>query len=226
MQNGIIRGTVVALLALGLGGCVSSGGGGGGGTTGGGTTGGGGASSGAFDAAVSRVQGLGATIDMPTSLNATFTGQARVDLIDSSTSATTGEAFADLDLAIDWVDGPSATGGVWSGSASNIQGTDDGIAFTTTGTLDVHAPTSSADAVSAAGVTTGSYMVNLAGELQVDDGTTVDTQYGALQLGGFFYGPGGSAMWGTAIGAVGDTPLAPGATSGDVLMSGEFYAEQ
>ena len=82
------------------------------------------------------------------------------------------------------------------------------------------------DAVSAAGVTTGSYMVNLAGELQVDDGTTVDTQYGALQLGGFFYGPGGSAMWGTAIGAVGDTPLAPGATSGDVLMSGEFYAEQ
>lgn len=223
MNRQTTRVAILAAFAMALAGCETSGGGGGG-------AGGGAPSPDDFAAEVDRIQALGPTTDMPTSLNATYTGQARVDLVDPVSGSTTGEAFADLNLAIDWVDGPSAVGNAWTGAATNIRGTQNGTAFTTTGQLDVHSPTSSADAVptTAAGVTvtTGGYMINLAGQLEVDDGSTVETQYGGLQLGGSFFGPAARAMWGPAVGALSDTPLPIGATSGDIILSGEFYAER
>ena len=220
MQGWIFRGTALAVIAVGLAACQTTTGGGGGG-------GGGGAPNPAdFDAAYNRLQGTLPTTDMPTQLNATYTGQARIGLNDSTTGAPNGEAFADLTLNLNWTDTPAANEtNVWTGQATNFRGTVNGTAFAATGSLTVDEGLSAVQRTEttlpppAAGtIATGAYSIAMTGNLTLEG----ETQVATMGLGGVFVGPGATGMWGPATFGFNTTPSTLGATVG----GGTFSAEQ
>ncbi|MBL4917924.1 hypothetical protein [Szabonella alba] len=212
---------VVALTAVtGLSACLGSGSGGGGAGGGGGGGGGGGSYQSNFDA----VSGQGPTQNMPTSLNADYSGQMEVDVNDGTQSGT---AYADLDIAVNWTEGQSSN--PFSGTASNFTGElASGQAGDITGTLEVvDAPVGTINrstfAVPAPGsgtVSVGGGQFTMRGDLAVD-GTEYDT---TLLLGGNFFGSGASAMQGAVSGGVKEKGI--GGALFDAAAGGTFYLIQ
>jgi len=214
-----------AAMAMALSGCLSSsnGGGGAGGT--------GPVTPADYDTSLNRVQQLGPTGNMPTRLQATYSGATKQNVIDNGTGNTVGEMLADLELTADWTDGQTTN--PWSGTADNFRGTVNGQALAITGELTV----AEAEANSLSGtigrsqntiplpgggsqtVATGAMTVNLAGTVD-DNGTDRDF---VMNLGGGFFGDQGQAITGTASTQewVNGRPNA-GPNSG----AGTFYVEQ
>lgn len=211
----LFRGLGLGLLGLSLAGCMGSGGGTGGG-------GGGGASD--YDSKVERIYNLGPTINMPTSLKASYTGEAQMALQDVETGADAGEMMADLDLAVDWTEGQ--TSNVWSGQATNFRGTLNGSEFTATGALAVDPSNSIVERtpqdIPAAGGTehidTSGMVVNLAGDLTINGAT----DHADMQLGGAFYG---DAATGGALGQSTIQINTDADTSPETIGTGTFYLE-
>ncbi|MFN3822985.1 MAG: hypothetical protein ACK4RN_03300 [Pseudorhodobacter sp.] len=207
---------VVGLTAItGLSACL--GGGGGGGGAGGG---GGGSYQSSFDAVTARTP----TQNMPTSLNANYKGQMKVDVNDGT---DTGTAYGDLDIAVTWTEGQSAN--PFSGTASNFTGTlASGATGDITGSLavvdaPVGAITRSSFAVPAPGsgtVSVGAGQFTMRGDLTVD-GTDYDT---TLLLGGNFFGSGATAMQGAVSGGVKEKGT--GGAIFDAAAGGAFYLIQ
>lgn len=202
--------------------CSSSGSG----TTGGG--GGGGAAS--YDANLDRVQGMAPTGNMPTRINATYTGMTRQDLRETSGGAVVGQMLADLELAADWTDGQSTN--PWSGKADNFRGELNGSDFALDGELTVaeaeakgfsstigrtsntiNLPTGGTQTVA-----TGAAMIQLAGEVD-DDGAKTDV---LMNLGGSFFGSGAKAITGPAS----TQGFQAGGIRSDLVAAGDYYAEK
>ena len=210
------------LAAFGLSGCLGSGGGGGAAVGGGAAPAPGGG--GAFATELARVQALNPTINMPTAINATYTGQAQADLSDGG--ATVGQATADLNLTLNWTDGAPPGTVVWSGNASNLRGTVNGTNFTSTGSIPVDGGSSGVTRTPGlAGVVLGGLMVNLAGNVDIDDGTGPQSRTVGLGLGGNFYGNNAVAMTGPANLTI-NGPAVGGAAGNLIGVGGQFYAEQ
>lgn len=220
----ILAGIAAASLAA----CSSNGGGTGGtGGTGGGGTGGGGD----YDTELKRVQDMVPTSDMPTSLNATYTGMTRQDLRETSGGAVVGTMMADLELTADWTEGQTTN--PWSGKADNFRGDLDGTDFDLVGELTVASAesksitstigrTANTIALPTGGsttVATGAAAINLAGD--VDDGTGTNNEV-LMSLGGSFFGAGGKAITGPAS----TQGFRAGGVRSDLVAGGDFYVEQ
>lgn len=214
----LFRGLGFGLLGLSLAGCMGSSGGG---------TGGGGGGGGAtdYESKVEHIYNLGPTINMPTSLKASYTGEAQMALQDVETGADAGEMMADLDLAVDWTEGQ--TSNVWSGQATNFHGTLNGTDFTATGALAVDPDNSIVERtpqdIPAAGggtehIDTSGMVVNLGGDLTIN-GATDHTE---MQLGGAFYG---DAATGGALGMSTVQLNTDADTSPETIGTGTFYLE-
>ena len=219
----ILKNSFVLVACTGLSACFGSTGGTGGGP-------GGGVSFASYQGEFDRVTNQAPTSDMPTSLQASYSGAMRADVTDGS--AVVGQILADVNLDVDWTDGSSAN--PFSGGASNFQGTMDG--GTTVGDIEgtlsvdsalpnailrntttVPLPTGGTQTLN-----TGALSVSLAGTLTAD-GESVDTN---LFLGGNFFGPGATAAVGTVVGGFspeGTDPLQGIFTGGSV--GGTFYLE-
>ncbi|MCA0922057.1 hypothetical protein [Pseudooceanicola nanhaiensis] len=221
--KGFFRLGALSLGALSVAGCLDGSSSGGGGTTGPITAA-------DFDAEYTRISGMVPTSDMPTRLDASFTGAAQVDLVDTASGNTRGEAFADLALDLDWTDGQTTN--PWSGTAENIRGTFDGTDFAANGTMTV-ADAEAAGFTSTVARTTqtiplptggtvdvaaGAASVNLVGNIELD-GNADDV---LLALGGTFVGTEGQALHGAAQAVWFDTK----AGFGDVQGAGTFYVER
>jgi len=223
---------VVAIVSVaGLSACLGSGNGGGGaapGTGAGGTGGtGGGTPAAAFsanyDAVTAPSLSNAPTSDMPTSLNASYSGQLKVDVNDGS---AIGTAYGDLDVDVAWTDGQSTN--PFSGTASNFSGTlVSGQTGTIDGTLSVDdsfggtigrvvttIPLPVGGSVTTA---TGAASFTMRGDLSVD-GTDYDT---TLLLGGAFHRPGGTAIHGPVSGGVKEKGT--GGAIFDAAAGGTFY---
>lgn len=220
---------LTALLSTALSGCLLSN------TNNGGGGGGGGGTpiqfadyQGNFD----RVSGQAPTQDMPTRLQASYSGALRVDVGDASGNIS-GQVIADLDLDVDWTDN-GLSPNPFTGGATNFQGTqDDGATIVAiegemivdpnlpnaivTNETTVDLPTGGTQTLQ-----TGTMTVPLTGQLTLD-GTTVDTN---LLLGGTFVGPDAGGAVGSVSGGfspVGTAPLDGIFTGGFAL--GTFYIE-
>lgn len=225
---------VVALVSVtGLSACLGSGSGGGGGGAGAGGGGGGGgdpaaAFSSNYDAVTSPSLSNAPTSDMPTRLNANYSGQMKVDVNDGS---AVGTAYGDLDIAVDWTDGQSAnpfsgtasnfTGTLVSGQTGDIEGTlsvDDSFGGTIARTVTtIPLPPPASGTVTTA---TGSSSFTMTGDLTVD-GTAYDTTVG---LGGNFFRPGGTVMHGVVTGGIKEKGT--GGSIFDAAAGGTFYLIQ
>lgn len=224
--QGIFRLSALSLASLSVAGCLGSGSGGSG--SGGGTTAP--VTAADFQAEFDRVSGQAPTSDMPTRLDASFTGAARVDLVDTTSGANRGEAFADLALDLDWTDGQA--GNPWSGTAQNVRGTFDGAEFAANGTMTVAEaeansfPSTVSRTVQtiplptggSVDVAAGAASVSLVGNLEVD-GNADDV---LLSLGGTFLGSEGQAIVGPAQAVWFDTTNG----FGDIQGAGTFYVER
>lgn len=222
-----IRFGLALLLSTAIAGCTSSSGTGtGGGGTGGGGTGGGGVAE--YDAAFDRVSGLAPTSDMPTSISANYKGQMKADVSDSTDIV--GQVVADLDLDVNWSDGQTAN--PFSGGASNFQGKVTGGDFEPiSGSLSVDSslpgtitrqvtPGGTVAGYTVPDLETGAMMVHLTGEL-TKDAETVDA---TVQLGGNFFGSGGTAALGAVSGGFSDTGGGSPAIF-DGAIGGTYYLE-
>lgn len=228
---------VVALVSVtGLSACLGSGSGGGGGGAGGAGGGGGGggstpaaAFSANYDAVTAPTLSNAPTSDMPTRLNANYSGQMKVDVNDGT--STVGTAYSDLDIAVDWTDGQSAnpfsgtasnfTGTLVSGQTGNIEGTlsvNDAFGGTIGRTVTtIPLPPPASGSVTTA---TGAGSFTMTGDLTVD-GKAYDT---TVLLGGNFYRPGGTVMHGVATGGVKERGT--GGAIFDATAGGTFYLIQ
>jgi hypothetical protein len=225
---------VVALVSVtGLSACLGSGSGGGGVGAGGGGGGGGGtdpaaAFSSNYDAVTSASLSNAPTSDMPTSLNANYSGQMKVDVNDGS---PIGTAYGDLDIAVDWTDGQTAnpfsgtasnfTGTLVAGQTGDIEGTlsvDDSFGGTIGRTVTtIPLPPPASGSVTTA---TGAGSFTMTGDLTVD-GTAYDT---TVLLGGSFFRPGGTVMHGAVSGGVKEKGT--GGAIFDAAAAGTFYLIQ
>ncbi len=212
-----LRVAVSLVAALSLSACMGSNGGGGGG---------GPVTAADFDENYDRVTSVAPTTDMPTTIEATYTGAVKADVLEGS--ATVGELLADLELELNWTDDPAVANevNVWAGSVTNVRGTVDGEEFVAEGQLDVvpdlsamrrDVTTISVPGVGDVTTETGSAQINLAGTLTVDG----ETANAGMLLGGTCFGPECAALAGTAGGSISDNPLFP-----EYVLSGEFYAER
>jgi len=186
--------------------------------------------SGSYDSNLTRVQNMGPTGDMPTSIKATYTGMTRQDLRETSGGAVVGQMMADLELTADWTDGQTTN--PWSGKADNFRGDLNGTDFALTGELTV-ANAEAKSLTSTIGrsentvalptggsqtVATGAAMINLAGDID-DNGnpTTV-----LMTLGGGFFGSGGKAITGPAS----TQGFRAGGLRSDLVAAGDYYLEK
>ncbi|MDQ2093816.1 hypothetical protein [Rhodalgimonas zhirmunskyi] len=218
-------------LMMGLLGCTTSGGGAGAGGAGGG----GQDFETAYDAATARAP----TSDMPTSLDANYTGQFKVG-VNQGTAKVFGtnvnpqmaEIVGDLDIDVDWTDGQAAN--PFSGTASNIvateAGTTNSVALNGQLAVDnsmpasisrVHTPSQVIAGHTIPEVNTGAFLFHMTGRLE-NGGEEGDA---TVQLGGNFFGPGGNAMVGAVSGGIKDVNN-PGPQIFDAGLGGTFYATQ
>ena len=169
-----------------------------------------------FDA----VSALGATQNMPTSLQADYRGELMADLSDGS--GVLGTVLADLDIAVDWTEGQTAN--PFSGTADNFR--EVGGAARLEGTLTVDDGFGGSiirSSVPVPGTTvevdTGAGQFVMTGDL-TQDGTSYETE---LTLGGTFFGDAGEAM----VGAVSGGLRTPGSGAAfDYAAGGTFYLQQ
>ena len=216
----IIRGLLATCATMALAGCLGS-------TSGGGGGGGGTVSSSDYATNLAAVQGMAPTGDMPTSINATYTGATRMDLRETSGGSVVGEVLADLDLTAAWTDGQTTN--PWSGTAENFRGTLNGSDFTQAGSLTVAdaearsltstigrtANTISLPTGGTTTIATGAATVNLAGDVD-NDGTPTTV---LMSLGGSFFGSGGEAISGPAS----LQGFQSGGVRSDLVAAGDFY---
>lgn len=212
----------VSFAALGLAACSSG-------------TGGGGASAPVtaadYDAKMTTLQSTAPTGDMPTSLNATFTGATQQDLRETTGGAVVGEMMADLELTADWTDGQTTN--PWSGTADNFRGTLSGEEFALTGELTVaeaeakgltstigrSANTIALPTGGSTTVATGAASIALAGDFEDEDGTEHEV---IMNLGGAFLDEGGQAI----IGPAATQGFTDGGVRSGLIGGGDFYLER
>lgn len=216
--NGALRLTGLAVLATSLAGCLGSGSGGNGG---GGAGGGGGttppadafaAYDSAFADATANVLANAPTSDMPTSGQASFSGQAKVEQVMNSDGSLAADAIlADINLGVTFGSGSSGT---ITGTADNIRRsldgkveTYDGVTLTTQYADSLSLPSTIATNTNTINVPgrgnittrTGSYQVNMAAPVTVQDIPDLDADGDMLlTLGGTFTGAGAQGSFGTA----------------------------
>lgn len=224
----VMRISLALLASTSMAACLGSNNGNGGGGGGGGTSGGPTASS-SYQTEFDRVTGVAPTSDMPTTIQATYSGQLQADVTDAS--QVVGEVVADLNLDVDWVDGQ--TSNPFSGGASNFQGRLAAGEFEAiNGTLSVDPafpgtiartifPSSNIGGVSVPEVQTGAMSVTLSGQLSQGENTADTT----ILLGGNFLGSGASAATGAVSGGFSDA-TAPGPSIFDGGIGGTYYLER
>lgn len=179
--------------------------------------GGGGAEQDEFAAAFQEVVLRGATQDMPTELQADYSGEMRANVTypDGDRDVVT----ADLNISVDWNDGDDpAAAGPFSGTASNGVLHQNGEQIAIGGTLEVDdtfANTILREEIVAGGVTThvGGSMFHMSGNLDIEGEPFTVT---GLQFGGNFYGPGAEANAGTVGGTA-------GYVGNEVVIGGQYY---
>ncbi|SFD69257.1 hypothetical protein SAMN04488523_10294 [Sulfitobacter brevis] len=189
----------------------------------------------AFDAATARVP----TSDMPTSLNANYTGQLKVgvnsgtaNLQGTTVAPQSAEIIGDVNIDVAWTDGQAAN--PFSGGASNIvateAGTSNSVAINGQLTVDpampasinrTHTPSQVIAGNTIPDINTGAFLFHMTGRLE-NGGQEGDAN---LQFGGNFFGPGGNAMVGTVNGGINDVNN-PSPQIFDVGIGGTFYATQ
>ena len=232
MEIGRIFGMGVSLaLVTALSGCLGS--------SGGGTAAGAAGGSSGFEAAFNAASGLGPTTDMPTSLNANYTGQMKVgvnsgasNLLGSAINPSNAEIIGDVDINVAWTNGGG--GNPFTGTANNFvateAGTSNSVALTGSLTVDAGLPQSIARTTIPAMVVagqnipaqdTGSFTFNMTGQLS-GNGETANT---SLMMGGTFFGSGAAAMVGPVVGGVKDVNSTSAALF-DAGVGGTFYATQ
>lgn len=233
MKNSKIfkAGVSIALLTS-VAGCLGNGTGGGAGAAAGGGSAG-------YEAAFDEASGRAPTGDMPTSLNAKYTGQMKVgvnygdtDLFGTGADPQMYEIIGDVDVDVAWTQGMA--GNMFSGTASNFVATEAGTSnsapLTGTLTVDQGEPqtldrtTIPAQVVMGQNIpeqNIGAFTFTMTGQLSAS-GETADTYLG---MGGSFFGPGATAMVGTVAGGV----KAVGSQNPqlfDAGVGGTFYATQ
>ena len=235
----LIRAGALGVSCLALSACLGSSNGTAGGG-GGGAGGGGGGKTPAefdakFDAITSTTSGLAPTSKELTG-TATFSGVTKVALFEAADPTTTGEAFADLNVQVDF------GGETISGQATNFEGTVGGNPVALSGTLDsanspvpstlisVTTPLASIPGVPSipgapTSVTATSFSLNMSGELSDDDGVVGNVLMG---MGGGFLGPIGGSE---ATAAAGPTTVVVTDVAGatgliDIGGAGTFYLER
>ncbi len=226
--------SVASIIAVtSLSGCLS---GGNGGVVGAGGSGGGAAG---FEAAYDAVAARAPTTDMPTSLDATYTGQFKVG-VNNGTAQFFGtnldpqlaEVVGDLDIDVAWTENQVAN--PFSGSATNIVATLAGTSTSVpiTGDLTVtdalpftlnrvNTPSQVIAGQTIPELNTGAFLFHMTGRLE-NDGEQGDA---TVQFGGNFFGPGGNAMVGAVVGGINDLSN-PSASIFDAGIGGTFYATQ
>lgn len=224
MTKTILKVASASIAALSLSGCLGNGDGG---------VGGGGGSD--VAAGIAQVEAMGPTQNMPTTLDASYSGGLQVDVYDGDRAEATPDATLTADLALDitWDDsvGPDAT---ITGGASNFQGVayEDGeeTAITLGGELSVVDDTGIIGRTevpsvplptggnSPEGLFIGSLVVGMDGTLTNGD----DTADVSLGLNGAFFGDGGAGATGAVVGSI----TAPGDILPSGSMGGQFYLLQ
>lgn len=223
IDSRVMRFGLALLASTAVAGCLGSSNGGGTASTSGP------AGSSGFQAEFDRVSAIAPTSDMPTTIQATYTGQMRADVTDAS--AVVGEVVGDLNLAVDWTDGQATN--PFSGTASNFQGRATGGDFTAIdGTLSVDntfagtiarnvIPSSTIGGITIPEVQTGAMNVTLSGQLS-QEAETVDA---TVTLGGNFLGAGASAATGAVSGGFNNASTS-GPAIFDGAIAGTYYLER
>lgn len=223
IDSRVMRFSLALLASTAVAGCLGSSNGGGAAST----SGPGGPSG--YQAEFDRVSAIAPTSDMPTAIQATYTGQMRAEVTDAS--AVVGEVVGDLNLDVDWTDGQTTN--PFSGTASNFQGRTTGGEFAAldgtlsvdpsiTGTISrVVNPATTIGGFAIPETQTGAMSVTLSGQLS-QDGETADT---TVLLGGNFLGAGASAATGAVSGGFNNA-----STSGPAIfdggLGGTYYLER
>ena len=207
-----------------MGGCLSSAGGGGGGGSAGALA--------DYEAARTATENMAPTGNMPTAIDASYTGQVKVAANTGDTAAFFGtnidpenvDLLGDLNLAINWTDGSGGT--PITGTASNIVAIarDTGATTAVGGSLTVD--TSQTNLVTriplgVANAASGAFNFTMAGELT--NGS--DSGHAYLGMNGQFFGSGGQAMVGSVSGGINDAAT-PSPVIFDAGVVGTFYAQQ
>ncbi|MCE8006343.1 hypothetical protein [Aestuariivita sp.] len=233
-KSAILNMGVVLIATTALSGCLGSDSNGGGATAasggGGGSSGGGTVTFANYQSEFDRVSMTIPTSDMPTTLKGNYVGAMQAQVGDASGNIA-GSLVADVNLAIDWTEG--ATPNPFSGGASNFRGTTDGgttvEAISGSLSVDPNLPSAiirnSNTLNTVAGQVTvdaGSMTVPLAGDLTLN-GQTAEAN---VLLGGGFFGSGGTAAAGTAVGGFRAAGTAPLSGIFDGSISGTYYVER
>ncbi len=190
-----------------------------------------------FETEYGKVEKIAPTSNMPTSLNATYTGQVKLGvnsgkyLIDG-VDANNAEILGDVELKVNWKDGQ--TKNPFTGKATNFTATEAGTSNTIALDGDLNVNTAKPGSISRvvtpsqviAGQTipelrTGAFSVLMDGKLT--DGTKTGDV--TLLLGGNFMGSGAKSMLGTASGGVKDVKSKNPAIF-DAGLGGVFYANR
>ena len=182
-----------------------------------------------YEAEFDRVTAIAPTSDMPTSIQATYAGQMRADVTDSS--EIVGEIVGDVNLDVAWTDGQGSN--PFSGGASNFQGRATGGEFEAIdGTLSVDPafgatiartviPAGNIGGFNIPETQTGAMQVTLTGQLSQGD-SAADT---TVLLGGNFFGAGASAAVGAVSGGFSDASTDSPAIF-DGAIGGTYYLER
>jgi len=214
----ILRGSLAALAAISLGGCLGSSNG-----TGlvGGTGGGVGGGTSTYQASVDRIQNLGPqTVRQTGTLN--YAGKTRIETAEPGSSTSNGFFVGDVNIAANF------DNETLSGTATNFAGEVDGQAVTVSGTLstqnttDPNIVTQSDVVLPVVGgtVTQGNLIASMRGTLT----ESVNNQSSTAQLSmtGAFTGPNAEGATGTAALLLGDE----NAVGFGIAGGGSFYLEK
>lgn len=215
LQTGVMISASIALA-----GCLGSGGGGG---AGGGAGGGGGAGTvSQHDTRFDQISGMSPTTDMPTTGSADYAGSVKTVLNDGSTPI--GTLLGDIEMQLNFGQAfADANSQSVTGRVHNIRGTvgDEEISYEGELTTAAAAPPSvmaiNQTSIAGANLTTGSIMANFGGDVTVDG----EAGEANLMLGGNFFGAGGQAASGPAVGSW----WRSGGLS-DYSVSGTWYIER
>lgn len=188
----------------------------------------------AYDTEFNRVSGVAPTSDMPTRLQASYSGALKVDVADATVR---GQMLGDLDLDVDWTDGQTASA-VTGGSITNVQmssgtGPLEAVAGTLTvlpnapATPNLIARVSTPLGIAIPGaptsIETGTMLVSLGGQLSAN-GETADAIIG---LQGTFFGPGAEGAIGPAVGGLANSSsVGTGGLLDNGSLGGSFYVER
>ncbi|MCR8549173.1 hypothetical protein M4578_15140 [Salipiger sp. P9] len=227
----LARAGLALALATAVAGCLGNSGSGGGGNGQGAGAGSGGSGSGSamnFQQNFDRVSAMAPTSNMPTSIQAAYSGKMRADVTDANN--VVAQVEGDLDLNVDWTDGQTTN--PFTGTASNFTGTlVTGETGTINGTLTVDNsfggtinrtvnPAMVINGINVPATQIGGLSVTLTGDL-TQGGVTADT---LITLGGAFFGDKGKAALGPVVGGY-KLPNSANPAIFDGAIAGQYYIE-